>query len=1543
NVRFLIDSTGAGIFNPSLNDSDFIVRGDNDSNLFYTDASTDRVGIGTNTPGYKLHVKKDSATAEVRVESDTSANISLQKTGTGAEVWSLSAASDGFRLTQGATTRLFYTGGKLSVSTSNLGYDLGVSGTLGATGSATIEGGTITAGTTSQSGLLVVHDGSGETATLQTNNLTNSGIYRLPQLNGDYDDTFCFFDLNNCPGSGVTSLNSLTGALNITSASANEITVSPSGSNIEIGLPDSVTITSNLSVTNKLKYVDADYSMYFGTGSGASLSSSPQNNTAFGYNALNALTSGDNNVAIGTSSGIAINTAADNTAVGHQSLFSNTSGSRNVAIGKQALYQATNNDNIGVGEQALYNLQGGSNNIGIGGATGATNLASGSYNILIGYGADVTALDDSYYLNIANFLYGSIASGDLTIAGNDASDTPSITIGTTTQDGSLVIHDGGGNTGTLSTNGALGGNFSYYLPAETGTICTTGSVCSGYQASGSYFVQGGNDFGGTGTLGLTSNNDLNVITNSLTRLTVQNDGDVAFDTDTLFVDASANKVSVGDATPSGNGTKLVVTENATEAFSDFDSMAYFSRDVTPSASGTTDSYLSAWYRLFVKNSANSIEQVVGQNDQIIHEGTQSVTDAYGNQGTITLENTGDITNGYAFVSTFQLVDNAGSNIQNGVGFYASTPSATVGSITNMYGLQVKNQANTYVTTAYGGLIEAQTGAISASYGLAIQAATTQTLWLSQNADNTTASAGIAFGSSRDTNLYRSAANTLRTDDSLVVNANLTVDTDTLYVDSSGDKVGIGTVSPDEKLHVEGNIMIGARSDNTGSSTYASLSFPSGEDAISASTVFNGKLYVGTKDSNDAAIYRFDGGTTWTRVSDSTEGKIVSADGDQIDEITSLVVFDGKLFAAADTGTDNTGAVYSYDGSSWTLVNATRGTFGSETNRDGAGSMAVYNGILYVTTIETDAAAVYRYVGGSTFKLTPGQTAVGKFDNGTGGDIPGVADNDKLHLIVYGDRLMVGTETGSTGDDAALAYFGGTDWFTTQGSDEGQFIGGASSTIDNVTSLAVYNGALYLTTEEGTNSTEIIRYNGSPMSGNADPDSADTFTKVSNASVGKIDSASAGQYIDKAYLNVYNGELYASSDTGSDGKAAVFRYSQDTLTWTKIAEAEGTFNSTANIDSATMLIEYNDTLYVGAGDANSAGMYTFNRNVDMSYALKFVSHSDGTFDNIGTFEFIGVQDGQNNAHNSGQFLLSHSIATSAGAYDIAEDYFTREAELNKGDVVAIDPDETIAGFVRRADLSKGDNTRLLGIVSTNPALRLSQKQTTNAEEGYRTVPIALAGRVPVKMDPNSEEIRPGDMLTASDLVGHAKKLTGDGVVIAKALEGWSVDSGKQTAEVYITNGYFGNGILHTESGENTQAEQDQNAVIEGLSWFKDTFFAVVDNTLHVLKNIVFFGKAIFKSDVEFEDRVTYHDKDYAGQARIKAGQTEIRVQFEKPYQETPVVNITPYNYGKFVVTNRDSQGFTIVIESPQAEDVEFGWMAIPVKDAKTHETIVQINE
>ena len=60
---------GAVTINDSGADVDFRVEGDTDANLLFADASTDRIGIGTNSPAYKLDVTAAGASTAANVFS----------------------------------------------------------------------------------------------------------------------------------------------------------------------------------------------------------------------------------------------------------------------------------------------------------------------------------------------------------------------------------------------------------------------------------------------------------------------------------------------------------------------------------------------------------------------------------------------------------------------------------------------------------------------------------------------------------------------------------------------------------------------------------------------------------------------------------------------------------------------------------------------------------------------------------------------------------------------------------------------------------------------------------------------------------------------------------------------------------------------------------------------------------------------------------------------------------------------------------------------------------------------------------------------------------------------------------------------------------------------------------------------------------------------------------------------------------------------------------------------------------------------------------
>jgi hypothetical protein len=78
--------------------------------------------------------------------------------------------------------------------------------------------------------------------------------------------------------------------------------------------------------------------------------------------------------------------------------------------------------------------------------------------------------------------------------------------------------------------------------------------------------------------------------------------------------------------------------------------------------------------------------------------------------------------------------------------------------------------------------------------------------------------------------------------------------------------------------------------------------------------------------------------------------------------------------------------------------------------------------------------------------------------------------------------------------------------------------------------------------------------------------------------------------------------------------------------------------------------------------------------------------------------------------------------------------------------------------------KGSN--FIGVISSAPSQVIGEDIFTKAK---RPRPVALSGRVPVKVSNENGEIKPGDLLTVSSLEGVAMKATEPGRVIGMALE------------------------------------------------------------------------------------------------------------------------------------------------------------------------------
>ncbi|PCI98597.1 MAG: hypothetical protein COB14_07720 [Alphaproteobacteria bacterium] len=181
-------------------------------------------------------------------------------------------------------------------------------------------------------------------------------------------------------------------------------------------------------------------------------------NTAIGYSAMNALTSGSNNAAIGAATLTANTTGSDNTALGSYALNANTTADNNTAIGRATLAaNTTGQQNTGTGSYVLATNIIGNNNTAHGYAAlnanlGDNNSAFGSLSLYANTsGAGNTATG-----------YAALSS-NLTADNNTASGFSALSANTTgtanTASGAYtMINNTVGSANTATGGGALFSN-----------------------------------------------------------------------------------------------------------------------------------------------------------------------------------------------------------------------------------------------------------------------------------------------------------------------------------------------------------------------------------------------------------------------------------------------------------------------------------------------------------------------------------------------------------------------------------------------------------------------------------------------------------------------------------------------------------------------------------------------------------------------------------------------------------------------------------------------------------------------------------------------------------------------------------------------------------------------------------------------------------------------------------------------------------------------------------------------------------------------------
>jgi len=263
------------------------------------------------------------------------------------------------------------------------------------------------------------------------------------------------------------------------------------------------------------------------------------------------------------------------------------------------------------------------------------------------------------------------------------------------------------------------------------------------------------------------------------------------------------------------------------------------------------------------------------------------------------------------------------------------------------------------------------------------------------------------------------------------------------------------------------------------------------------------------------------------------------------------------------------------------------------------------------------------------------------------------------------------------------------------------------------------------------------------------------TSCTSATCSTIDSANAVGY-------------WTSIAIGTDGLPVISEYDNTNhdLRVCKCSNTSCTSATCTTIDSANNVGQYT-SIAIGTDGLPVISEYDYT-NYDLR-VCKLGSPS-------GSYTPGYYLSGGSDLGSRGKFFNNVYAATYWGRNfqisdfaDIAEEYPVSDPSIEAGDVVSV----SSTGQIGKSQSAYDE--KIIGVISSQPAINLglnnwSEESSSTSSTNRKSV--ALAGRVPVKVTTKNGEIKPGDLLTSSDIPGVAMKATEPGRVIGVALESLS---------------------------------------------------------------------------------------------------------------------------------------------------------------------------
>jgi hypothetical protein len=415
-------------------------------------------------------------------------------------------------------------------------------------------------------------------------------------------------------------------------------------------------------------------------------------------------------------------------------------------------------------------------------------------------------------------------------------------------------------------------------------------------------------------------------------------------------------------------------------------------------------------------------------------------------------------------------------------------------------------------------------------------------------------------------------------------------------------------------------------------------------------------------------------------------------------------------------------------------------------------------------------------------------------------------------------------------------------------------------------------------------------------------------------------------------------------------------------------ADIAFNTTPTLtigDTGTLTIADGTNTLITLADAGTTGNLTVTGNLT---AGSGVTSGTTTLDIGGT----GTSYALCHATQTGTDNEGVVDCTSAPQADYAEMYSV-EPGIEYGDLVA-----TGQGFVTTTDgqrltkLTKSIKpyqNNIIGIVSNNYGDFTSAGYNIKSEDN--PMPVALSGRVPVKVSTENGSIEPGDFITSSSTPGVAMKATVSGRVIGIALEEFSISNFQFPNSTQNSNElnfgkilifvnptfYLGDvttdgslaeaGNIESDKGQGTrdkkafsnnqtttlsfdliQESNSNNLINQLIEILKGLGITIKQNFLAVAEAVI--DKLTVKEILIDNSKDEPGDKPIVGQGVILSGATEIEIPNSKVNQNSRVFLTfrgDPQEIGWSIAKIVDGEAFTVKITKSLSQDLIFDYWII----------------